>query len=317
LMLREGVEEQANVMYRVLTATRSLLLLITKFKKPTDQEVATLFVEALALINLLNTAPSKSKKRGNVALTVIYLISPAIGCLFSNNCGVQLVSARKSLDDYLGKAKGFHHILSIFIETADMLITAIDNYMEEKHHKGGLAWTGSLDFDPSLKIFSSIHGHQALLTQSPVPSKVIGNVFSKQETWACHFWCPERGPLACEPKERDCSIIGCVSSDISIKGKAGHVQLEGCINTTVSISEALGTVTIIRCSNVEVVCGVVSTIVIEETNGCKLVLSEGSIDADISGCAISNLTVVSEDVETVVPTKIMHQLNGVNVVSSM
>lgn len=41
----------------------------------------------------------------------------------------------------------------------------------------------------------------------------------------CHFWCPERGPVLVDIKDKECEIFGCVSSEISIRGKAGSVLI--------------------------------------------------------------------------------------------
>lgn len=92
-----------------------------------------------------------------------------------------------------------------------------------------------------------------------------------------------------------------------------------------SVAEVYGTVTVTHCSNVEVVCGVEMTVVINETNGCKLVLNEKSIDSDITAYAVSDLVIATvEDsgtvrylmlvshcqVETRVPLKIKHKVKG-------
>jgi len=90
----------------------------------------------------------------------------------------------------------------------------------------------------------------------------------------------------------------------------------------VTVLESDGTVTISRCTNVEVFCGAVGTIVVEETTGCRLVLNERSLDADVTAVAVSDLVVVTVENnettgETKIPCKIKHKVKGGKLVSSV
>jgi len=315
LLFGPEVEAKVNVIYKLLTATRSLLLLTSKYKNPTEQDLSTLFMEPQALTARLNSATT-TKERWNVPLKVIGLATPAFGCLFTSDCGGQLGAARKAIDEFFSKSKGIPHAMGLFADSLDTLVAGIEAYMDDKHLKGGLLWTGSLEVDASFKLCTKIHGSQGLVAKSEAPSKAMGTVYSKHETWLCQFWCKEKGPLTCVAKERDCTILRCMFADISFQDKTGHVVIEGCVNTTVTIPEALGNVTVRNCTNVEVVCDVVSTIVIEATNGCRLVLSDNSIAANITACATSDLVIVAENIETSVPTMIEHQVNNGKVSSS-
>eukprot|EP01127_Copromyxa_protea_P000137 TRINITY_DN10135_c0_g1_i1.p1 TRINITY_DN10135_c0_g1~~TRINITY_DN10135_c0_g1_i1.p1 ORF type:complete len:412 (-),score=65.14 TRINITY_DN10135_c0_g1_i1:32-1225(-) len=321
VLLGEKVEEQVILTYKLLTATRSLLLFTSKYKKPSDTEWAQLSAEPLALVSQITSVKFKLQERGAPLQPLIVAAASAFGCLFTNDIASHLSNAKKTLEDFSGKGRGNNQALSSFVDTLYSLLVAMDSFIEDKHFKGGLVWNGNADFDPTVKLFSSIHGHQALLAMSSAPSKGVGKILQRPENWYCQFWCSERGPVTVDIKDKECEIFGCVSSEISVRGKAGSVLIQGCSNTTVTLGEVYGTVTVSQCSNIELICSAVVTIVIQETNGCKLVLNDKSLDSDITAFAASDVVIVtledSTTTETRIPTKITHKVKGGKATSTL
>jgi len=221
-MFGERVEEQVHIIFQLITATRSALLLAVKHKKPSDSELSALFSEPLSLERKLSEF--RKKDRFSDLVEILACSAPTVACLFHSDCAAQMSASKKAIEEFLSKHKGNSHVTATFIETVSNFVVSLTVYLDDKHLTGGLAWTGSTDFDAHVKLHTSVHGHLSFLSLSCAPSKILGKILQKQETWSCHFWCAERGPVHADPKDKDCEIFGCVSSEITLK-KAGHVVI--------------------------------------------------------------------------------------------
>lgn len=71
-----------NLAYRLLTATRSLLLLASKYKKPSDTDFTHLCAEPLSLVSQLADFKSKGKESYATLHQLISAATPTFGCLF-------------------------------------------------------------------------------------------------------------------------------------------------------------------------------------------------------------------------------------------
>lgn len=49
---------------------------------------------------------------------------------------------------------------NFFMETMDSFVASIESYVEEKHFKSGIVWSGSAEYDSSVKLSMNIYGHQ-------------------------------------------------------------------------------------------------------------------------------------------------------------
>lgn len=70
-----------NRAYKVLTATRSLLLVASKYKKPSEQDITHLFAEPLSLASHLSDV-TRGKGRYAALLQLISVAAPAFSCIF-------------------------------------------------------------------------------------------------------------------------------------------------------------------------------------------------------------------------------------------
>lgn len=175
-------------MYRVLTATRSLLLFASKYKKPSDSDFAHLCAEPLVFVSQITDMKAKPKERYSSLHQLLASATPAFACLFvctqlpvhtspfteqrffPTGHGQEVcrrVCRKKQgvpATDELYLQPRNVQAYNLFVETLDTLVAAIETYMDDKHFsKSGLIWSGTADFDSGLKLFSGTHGHQVSL----------------------------------------------------------------------------------------------------------------------------------------------------------
>eukprot|EP01126_Amoeba_proteus_P001817 TRINITY_DN10559_c0_g1_i15.p1 TRINITY_DN10559_c0_g1~~TRINITY_DN10559_c0_g1_i15.p1 ORF type:complete len:251 (+),score=48.22 TRINITY_DN10559_c0_g1_i15:246-998(+) len=216
------------MVHQILIGSRSLLLLAHRYKKPADADLTNLCGVPLQLAaSLVEFKPNK-KGRCYALHQLLAAATPALSCIFSSDCGAQLLTSRRAVEDIsfsISKTKGNTTAFVSFVDAIDGLLRAIEGFVEEKHYKVGLVWSGLVDVPPALQLNCSIWGHQALLSLSRAPSKLAGKSFLKDNKWYCQFWCAERGPVTIDSKDRECEIFGCTSSEIQVLGKPTNVKI--------------------------------------------------------------------------------------------
>jgi len=162
-LIGDKVQDQVNLVYRLLAAMRSVLILSAKYKKPSDVELVALFTEPLSLVLKLSDNKEKSKGEHSDLVDLLSSSAPTFGCLFNSDCASQLSTSKKSIEEFLSKHKGNSQISSTFIDTLSHLAVSVATFLDDKHLTGGLVWTGLTDFDTHTKVQTVVQGHQAFL----------------------------------------------------------------------------------------------------------------------------------------------------------
>jgi adenylyl cyclase-associated protein len=88
-------------------------------------------------------------------------------------------------------------------------------------------------------------------------------------------------------------IFGCKDSVLLVKGKVNNITVDKCTKTGVVFKDVVSACEIVNCNRVEVQCqGTAPTVAIDNTSGCQLYLSKGSLDASITTAKSSEVNVL-------------------------
>lgn len=88
-------------------------------------------------------------------------------------------------------------------------------------------------------------------------------------------------------------IFGCKDSVVLVKGKVNNITVDKCTKTGVVFTDVVSACEIVNCNRIEVQCqGTAPTVAIDNTSGCQLYLSKGSLDASITTAKSSEVNVL-------------------------
>lgn len=88
-------------------------------------------------------------------------------------------------------------------------------------------------------------------------------------------------------------IFGCQDSVVLVKGKVNNITVDKCTKTGVVFMDVVSACEIVNCNRIEVQCqGTAPTVAIDNTSGCQLYLSKGSLDASITTAKSSEVNVL-------------------------
>ncbi|XP_031131570.1 cyclase-associated protein 1 [Ipomoea triloba] len=88
-------------------------------------------------------------------------------------------------------------------------------------------------------------------------------------------------------------IFGCKDSVLQIQGKVNNITIDKCTKMGVVFSDVVAAFEVVNCSGVEVQCqGVAPTISVDNTSGCLLYLSKGSLEASITTAKSSEVNIL-------------------------
>ncbi|KAL7002703.1 F-actin-capping protein subunit alpha [Sarracenia purpurea var. burkii] len=88
-------------------------------------------------------------------------------------------------------------------------------------------------------------------------------------------------------------IFGCKDSVLQIQGKVNNITVDKCTKMGIVFTDVVAAFEIVNCSGVEVQCqGSAPTISVDNTAGCQLYLSKGSLEASITTAKSSEINVL-------------------------
>ncbi|KAJ6927204.1 cyclase-associated protein 1-like [Populus alba x Populus x berolinensis] len=88
-------------------------------------------------------------------------------------------------------------------------------------------------------------------------------------------------------------IFGCKDSVLQVQGKVNNITIDKCTKMGVVFTDVVAACEIVNCSGVEVQCqGSAPTISVDNTGGCQLYLSKGSLGASITTAKSSEINVL-------------------------
>ncbi|KAJ0981909.1 hypothetical protein J5N97_010164 [Dioscorea zingiberensis] len=119
-------------------------------------------------------------------------------------------------------------------------------------------------------------------------------------------------------------IFGCKDSVLQLKGKVNNITMDKCNKMGIVFTDVVAACEIVNCNGVEVQCqGSAPTISIDNTGGCQLYLSKGSLEASITTAKSSEINVLvpgatSDDdwVEHALPQQFVHAFKDGHFVTS-
>ncbi|KAM0937939.1 putative cyclase-associated protein CAP/septum formation inhibitor MinC [Dioscorea sansibarensis] len=119
-------------------------------------------------------------------------------------------------------------------------------------------------------------------------------------------------------------IFGCKDSVLQVKGKVNNITVDKCNKMGIVFVDVVAACEIVNCNGVEVQCqGSAPTISIDNTAGCQLYLSKGSLEVSITTAKSSEINVLipgasSDDdwVEHALPQQFVHNFKDGHFVTS-
>ncbi|XP_057495039.1 LOW QUALITY PROTEIN: cyclase-associated protein 1-like [Actinidia eriantha] len=94
-------------------------------------------------------------------------------------------------------------------------------------------------------------------------------------------------------------IFGCKDSVLQIQGKVNNITVDKCTKMGIVFMDVVAACEIVNCNGVEVQCqGSAPTISVDNTAGCQLYLSKGSLEASITTAKSSEINVLVPGTET-------------------
>ncbi|KAI7742134.1 hypothetical protein M8C21_003538 [Ambrosia artemisiifolia] len=88
-------------------------------------------------------------------------------------------------------------------------------------------------------------------------------------------------------------VFGCKDLVLQIKGKVNNITVDKCTKMGVVFTDVVAACEIVNCNSVEVQCqGTAPTISVDNSAGCQLYLSKGSLDASITTAKSSEINVL-------------------------
>eukprot|EP01018_Ginkgo_biloba_P002006 Gb_04306 [translate_table: standard] len=88
-------------------------------------------------------------------------------------------------------------------------------------------------------------------------------------------------------------IFGCRDSVLQVQGKVNNITVDKCTKTGVVFTDVVAACEIVNCNSIEVQCqGTAPTIAVDNTSGCQLYLSRGSLGASITTAKSSEVNVL-------------------------
>ncbi|KNA12973.1 hypothetical protein SOVF_121010 [Spinacia oleracea] len=88
-------------------------------------------------------------------------------------------------------------------------------------------------------------------------------------------------------------VYGCKDSVLQIQGKVNNITVDKCTKMGILFKDVVAACEIVNCNSVEVQCqGSAPTISVDNTSGCQLYLSKGSLEASITTAKSSEINVM-------------------------
>jgi len=277
LFVGDVVEEQADLLYNLVSASRAFIVLLYTCKKPQDDNL--LVKPIMDLIQELTDFADKNK--GSKYYDVINIVSKganAFGWIMSPSPVSYLQQIKTNLESVsrLLKESKLRSELFTIVDCYNNFIK-YSEYYAQKHFASGIVWNAAGKDTPAKLTFET----KSMLIRYYGGSTKIHTEGSKMY---CEFITGEKSIDIEQDKKPSIFILSSSNASILIKGSTSSLTIEGCSYSKITISDPIPNIIIFNSQRIEFIAQApISNINLERTSGCTLNLIDANADITVSG----------------------------------
>jgi len=301
LLLNEStVQELADLIYSLLSAIRSYLLLSFQYKKPQDDEYLLHPIQELT--HELSVFADKHKNSPNAdLLNVISKSSPIFSWITSPNPSQHLNQNRGNFDTALAKVtKDIKLRQEQFgmIDNLSSYFKNLDQYLI-KNFTNGVLWnpTTGRDAPPKLQL--------QFQTRGTYNSRILPNQF-KSTTDGNKMYCDHINgdkQIELENDKKSLFILRAFNAKITIKGKPAALVLDGSSYCCITLADGVGSVSVIGSDNIDIQSQLgASSLSFERTHKCNFYFSHDGTPLELNVTGSSEIFLIDGEDKIEIPS---------------